>query len=341
MHTPYFSIVIPAYNCESFICDALESIGLQSCKDWETLIAADTTSSDDTVFTCINQSVISRDKVRVIPVGHIGQYAARRHLVELSKGEVIVSLDADDRLISHDALKIIKNKIQINNCDMVMFNGTRSLSRNDSIVDYSRLCQEKDGRLNIKSLINYMLTSYELNNIWLKAFKRSKAAFNSNGRILHNTEDRLQCIELLTNIESCYLIDEPFYFYRTNHNSVTQSTYKYSYFEDALYVESRANELLMPLCRDRVSIRERRLFLCETVAMLLQMLFETSDDREHRLQMYESIRSYGLELKVLPKRTAIIRPDYAMMYSHFIKGSFMTLDRLLQTKKTIKSIISN
>lgn len=340
-HAPFFSIVIPAYNCENYICEALDSINSQSCVDWEILIAADTTSSDGTVLACTNQTIVPNDKIEVIPVGHIGQYTARRLLVESSRGKIVVSLDADDELIDRDALQKIKDIAQREVCDMVLFNATKSKERVERIVDYSFAHADDAGKVDVDKLKKHMLFSYELNNIWLKAFKRSKASFAFTDRKLHNTEDRLQCIELIQNIDSCYLIDEPLYYYRPNQSSVTQSNYKYSYFEDALYVEAKANELLLPLFAGEPSLeRNRKCFVSATVAMLLQLLFESSNDRSLRLQMYESIRAYGLKLEVIPERAGRIRFDYAIAYTQFIRSHFRVLDCFLSIRAKVRSYLS-
>lgn len=340
-HAPFFSIVIPAYNCENYINAALDSINSQSCVDWEILVAADTTSSDRTVFACTSQTIVPNDKIKVVPVGHIGQYLARRLLVESSRGKIVVSLDADDELIDRDALQKIKDVAQREACDMVLFNATKSKEQVERIVDYSFAHADDAGKVDAGRIKKHMLLSYELNNIWLKAFNRSKASFAFTDRILHNTEDRLQCIELIQNIDSCYLIDEPFYYYRPNQSSVTQSSYKYSYFEDALYVEAKANELLLPFFGGESSLEQkRRRFVSSTVAMLLQLLFESSNDKSLRLKMYESIRAYGLKLEVIPERAGRIRPDYAIAYTQFIRSRFRILDGFLSIRAKIRSHVS-
>lgn len=89
--TPRVSVVIPAYNCASYIGQAIESVFSQSFRSYE-MIVIDDGSQDDT-----SQVVQAYgDRVRYVYQANQGVSMARNHGIQLAEGEFIAFLDADD-----------------------------------------------------------------------------------------------------------------------------------------------------------------------------------------------------------------------------------------------------
>lgn len=91
---PLVSILIPAYNAEEFIADAIRSAIAQTWQDKE-IIVVDDGSTDGTAevargFASKNVVVVSKENQ--------GAAAARNFAYQLSQGEYIQWLDADDLL---------------------------------------------------------------------------------------------------------------------------------------------------------------------------------------------------------------------------------------------------
>lgn len=100
------SIVIPAYNVEKTIVRAVDSVLNQTYSNIE-LIIVDDGSSDDTPKIC--DSYKEKDeRVKVIHQNNSGVCEARNVGIDISKGEYIYFLDADDWL----DLDYFKNVIQ-------------------------------------------------------------------------------------------------------------------------------------------------------------------------------------------------------------------------------------
>ena len=89
------SIIMPAYNCERFIREAIASVQNQTYKDWELLITNDC-SSDGTVD--IITSIMEEDNR--IKLYHnpkqSGAAASRNRSVKNASGKYIAFLDSDD-----------------------------------------------------------------------------------------------------------------------------------------------------------------------------------------------------------------------------------------------------
>jgi len=92
MNRPLLSVIIPAYNGEAFLTEAVDSIHRQNYDPLE-IIIVDDGSTDDTAR--IAESF--KDDVRYIYQAHHGRPAAGRNRgVKESAGEVIGFLDQDD-----------------------------------------------------------------------------------------------------------------------------------------------------------------------------------------------------------------------------------------------------
>jgi glycosyltransferase involved in cell wall biosynthesis len=93
MNMPLVSILMPAYNSERFIGEAIDSILNQSYTNFE-LIIFDDGSSDGTrkVIESYNDSRI----VKVLSDKNFGVVKARNEIIDRAKGKYISLMDADD-----------------------------------------------------------------------------------------------------------------------------------------------------------------------------------------------------------------------------------------------------
>jgi glycosyltransferase involved in cell wall biosynthesis len=91
--TAVVSIIIPVYNQARYLGEAIESVQSQSYPHREILVVDDGSSDDPA-------SVVARyEGARLIRQVNAGTAAARNSGIRLSRGELLVLLDADDRLL--------------------------------------------------------------------------------------------------------------------------------------------------------------------------------------------------------------------------------------------------
>lgn len=92
---PLVSIIMPAYNAEKFIAQAIASVQAQTLSDWE-LIVSDDASTDATLS--IVQGIAEQDARIVVlePAGNHGPAHARNRAIENAAGRYIAFLDSDD-----------------------------------------------------------------------------------------------------------------------------------------------------------------------------------------------------------------------------------------------------
>ena len=88
------SILIPAYNADNWVADAIRSALAQTWKRKEIIVVDD--GSTDRTLAIARQ--LESESVRVVGLEHQGAAATRNHAMQLSRGDYIQWLDADDVL---------------------------------------------------------------------------------------------------------------------------------------------------------------------------------------------------------------------------------------------------
>ncbi len=90
---PIFSVVMPAYNAERFVGEAIESVLAQTLPEWELLVVNDC-STDRTLEVC-NSYRDPRIRVFSTPQ-NLNAAGARNLALEHARGEFVALLDSDD-----------------------------------------------------------------------------------------------------------------------------------------------------------------------------------------------------------------------------------------------------
>lgn len=91
------SIVLPAYNAETFIAETIESVQAQTYDNWE-LIVVDDGSTDDTAAR-VEALARTDDRIRLIRQANAGKSAARNAGLDVTDGEFVTFIDADDTFL--------------------------------------------------------------------------------------------------------------------------------------------------------------------------------------------------------------------------------------------------
>ena len=93
-NSPMISVIMPVYNGEEFLREAIESILDQTYKDFEFLILYDESSDDS--FKIIQKYITLDSRVKLIKCERTGILGALNKGIRLSKGDFIARMDADD-----------------------------------------------------------------------------------------------------------------------------------------------------------------------------------------------------------------------------------------------------
>jgi len=113
---PHVSVIIPSFNCASWISLAIESVYAQTYHDFE-LLVVDDGSTDDT--SSVIEPYRARPDFQYILQTNGGPSSARNTGAGAAKGEYLVFLDADDEF-EGNALEIMVREIERHNAAWIV-----------------------------------------------------------------------------------------------------------------------------------------------------------------------------------------------------------------------------
>ncbi|MEL7035258.1 MAG: glycosyltransferase family A protein [Cyanobacteria bacterium J06592_8] len=120
---PRISVIIPAYNCDRYVGQAVESVLTQTYSDYE-IIVIDDGSQDNT-----SQVLDSyRGQIRYVYQKNQGVSVARNHGIHLALGEFVAFLDADD-LFLEDTLAAQLAVFEVNPNLSIVHSGWRRINQ--------------------------------------------------------------------------------------------------------------------------------------------------------------------------------------------------------------------
>ena len=130
--TDLISIIIPAFNCENYLSEAIKSIQNQSYPHWEIII--DDGSTDNTP-PLIDQIAKSDNRIFSFHQKNGRQGVARNNGISHARGEWIAFIDADD-VWPHNKLSIQLKKPLDANVDLSFTDGFICLRNNMELREY-------------------------------------------------------------------------------------------------------------------------------------------------------------------------------------------------------------
>jgi len=92
---PLVSIIMPVYNCERYLAEAIDSILKQTYENWE-LLVCDDNSSDNSAVVIEGYSRLDKRITFFVNSENRGAAYSRNFLINKSRGEFIALMDADD-----------------------------------------------------------------------------------------------------------------------------------------------------------------------------------------------------------------------------------------------------
>lgn len=205
---PIVSIIVPCYNQGHLLCDALDSVLMQTYIDWECIIVNDG-STDNTESVAL--AYCEKDaRFMYFYQDNQGVIASRNNAIRKSNGRYILPLDGDDKIAPtylEKAVPIISNnpKVSIVYCLVEQFG-------------------EKEGL--------YFLPEFEINRMLLDncivvtaLFRRSDydntKGYNPNMK--KGLEDWDFWLSILELGGTAYRIDEVLFYYRIQNSSRNKS----------------------------------------------------------------------------------------------------------------------
>ena len=139
MNCPLVSVIIPVYNVEPYLREALDSVLSQTYDNLE-IILIDDGSTDGSGDIC-DEYALHDSHIRVIHQNNKGLSAARNAGLDVISGDYIVFLDSDDvylpEYVSYLKEILVKEDADIVECKLKTFRNGESYANNESITDQS------------------------------------------------------------------------------------------------------------------------------------------------------------------------------------------------------------
>ena len=115
---PKVSVIIPVYNAQKYLKEALDSVLNQSLKSIEVICIDD--GSIDNSFNILNEYSLKDNRIKIFKQENKGAGAARNFALNQSKGKYIYFMDADD-ILDTNALKQFYKISEENSLDFLIF----------------------------------------------------------------------------------------------------------------------------------------------------------------------------------------------------------------------------
>lgn len=223
MTRPFFSIVMPAYNCENTIEKTIDSLKNQEWSDFECIIVDDG-STDNTKQ--VIQAIIDDDpRFKTVTKPNGGPGSARNRGIAEAGGTYLYLIDSDDALPRHTLNKYAV-KMKNSDPDLIVSSYQMNVMDGSKVVD-KRIVQVKDEAINTHDQflthLHRLLEKQLMYVIWNKVYKLD--IIKENGIVFppySSCEDRIFNIQYYHFVNTCQVISDVLYEYSFDgRNSLT------------------------------------------------------------------------------------------------------------------------
>ncbi len=221
MKEPMISAIMPVYNSEKYLKQAIESVISQSYTNLELIIINDG-STDNSEAIC--QEYAGRDgRVKLISQDNSGSQVARNIGLKAASGDIISFVDADD-ILNPKMYQILVANMNVYDADVSacgICTDEAELENNDLYYTSGVITGEADimasvigGKTDINRVHGYL---------WNKIYKKKFLQSNFFNEDINIGEDGLFNIILLKNARAVAYTNRKLYFYRQSGGSLTKT----------------------------------------------------------------------------------------------------------------------
>ncbi|WP_099811420.1 glycosyltransferase family 2 protein [Streptococcus suis] len=211
---PFFSIVIPVYNAEVYLTEAIESVLSQTYQDFELILVNDA-STDQSEMICQEFVASHQEKVRLYShKENKGLLLTRATGMEEVRGQYCLCMDADD-VLRVDYLELVKQTIDETQAEAVVINFSMEAGFSIKRRDFSPFLNRQMTGLEV--IEELLLEKTQLTTVWQLVFKASLIpddAFNERFGHFVRSVDRITLHHILARVERAIVLDEALYYYR-------------------------------------------------------------------------------------------------------------------------------
>ena len=292
---PKVSVIVPVYNVEEYLRQALDSVVNQTLEDLE-IICVDDCSTDNSLD--ILKEYASKDSRFKIyqQKENQGQGVARNIALDMATGEYIMFLDPDDWLDIH-ACEIAYNKIKKNNNDIVFFNfNYYKETPNTIIIKKSQ---------HLKFLYDYLdnddIKLYEIEGltftsaaIWCQIYNRKFLKDNNTKFSETRTcEDNPFYFTAICNAKSISVIMKEIYYYRMRVS--TEAPYYIQHWKDVFKNKYLAYEVVKNCSNSNIFLKAYIPYYWNTI-VFAHLMRAIEHNKDVKREIYKSLHKLAITL---------------------------------------------
>ena len=311
------SIILPTYNSDSVLKNAIESVKYQTYENWELLIIENGKKGQaEEIIKKINDN---RIKYIYQEVANVSE--ARNTGLNNASGEYIAFLDSDDKYGKDFLENMIKN-ISINKTQLVTCGYKRVYDKKQILI---KQCKNIENTTNIKEYLETLKENYLFNELWNKMYiskiiKENNIRFNQKYEL---GEDFLFNLDYIKYIEKASYINNPLYIYTEGETGL-----KLKYRPNKFNIEYELTRYLEKIYKEKnwdmnyIYNRYARVYYNQIIDIYKPNNQANKKEKNQQLQEIISKKEYKEELKKLEKNVTDKKMKIAIKY-FFLKGKTM------------------
>ncbi len=307
------SIILPTYNSDSVLKNAIESVKYQTYENWELLIIENGKKGQaEEIIKKINDN---RIKYIYQEVANVSE--ARNTGLNNASGEYIAFLDSDDKYGKDFLENMTINKTQLVTCGY-----KRVYDKKQILI---KQCKNIENTTNIKEYLETLKENYLFNELWNKMYiskiiKENNIRFNPKYEL---GEDFLFNLDYIKYIEKASYINNPLYIYTEGETGL-----KLKYRPNKFNIEYELTQYLEKIYKEKnwdmnyIYNRYARVYYNQIIDIYKPNNPANKKEKNQQLQEIISKKEYKEELKKLEKNVTDKKMKIAIKY-FFLKGKTM------------------
>lgn len=289
------SVIIPVYNVEQYLEEAIKSVMNQTLKNIEIIIINDGSTDKSEI---IIENYLKVDKrIVLIKQKNKGQSVARNQGIKKARGKYIYFMDSDDFIeqetLEKCYLECEKNKLELICFDAITFLDTSANNFDCKLLNYNRNFLKENRIYSGKEIISKSLKNKKyIVSPCLYFFKKSilqekKIKFYEG--IIY--EDTLFTTLLLTNIEKLMYLSNRFYYRRYRRDSIMTSKIQEKNLKSLFLIFKELEKYRVKKLKDRLDIKNFNKILSDILSKIFSFII-----------LNENLKSNCEKISILKKK---------------------------------------